>query len=41
MKEFKKPDLKAPRYRPEVHSIMNKEFFESFKKTYPKYNRLR
>jgi hypothetical protein len=40
MKEFKKPNLTAPRYRPEVHSIMNKEFFESFKKKYPKYNNL-
>jgi len=40
MKEFKSPDLKAPRYRPEVHTIMNKEFFESFKKKYPKYKDL-
>ena len=40
MKEFKKPNLTAPRYRPEVHSIMNKEFFESFKKKYPKYKNL-
>jgi hypothetical protein len=37
MKEFKKPDLKAPRFRPEVHSVLNKEFFENFKKKYPKY----
>ena len=28
MKEFKKPDLTAPRYRPQVNSIMNKEFFD-------------
>jgi hypothetical protein len=40
MREFKKPDLNAPRYRPGVHSIMNKEFFESFKKKYPKYKDL-
>ena len=40
MREFKKPDLTAPRYRPGVHSIMNKEFFESFKKKYPKYKNL-
>jgi len=40
MKEFKSPDLKAPRYRPEVHTIMNKEFFESFKKRHPKYKDL-
>lgn len=37
MKEFKKPDLKAPRFRPEVYSVLNKEFFENFKKKYPKY----
>lgn len=40
MREFKSPDLKAPRYRPEVHTIMNKEFFESFKKKHPKYKDL-
>jgi len=40
MKEFKKPDLKAPRYRPEVHTVLNKEFFESFKKKHPKYKDL-
>jgi len=40
MREFKSPDLKAPRYRPEVHTIMNKEFFESFKKQHPKYKDL-
>ena len=40
MREFKKPNLNAPRYRPEVHSIMNKEFFDSFKKKYPKYKNL-
>lgn len=40
MKEFKSPDLKAPRYRPEVHTIMNKEFFESFKKKYPRYKKM-
>ena len=37
MKEFKKPDLKAPRFRPEVYSVLNKEFFEKFKKKYTKY----
>ena len=40
MKEFKSPDLTAPRYRPEVHTIMNREFFESFKKKHPKYKDL-
>lgn len=37
MKEFKKPDVKASRYRPEVYTLLNKEFFDNFKKTYPKY----
>jgi hypothetical protein len=37
MKEIKKPDVKAPRYRPEVHTILNKEFFDSFKQKHPKY----
>jgi hypothetical protein len=37
MKEFKKPDLTAPRYRPDVHSVLNKKFFDSFKKKHPKY----
>lgn len=40
MKEFKKPDLSAPRFRPTVYTIMNKEFFDSFKKKYPKYKNL-
>lgn len=40
MREFKKPDLTAPRYRPAVHTIMNKKFFESFKKKHPKYKNL-
>ena len=37
MKEFKKPDVKAPRFRPEVHNVLNKEFFDKFKEKYPKY----
>lgn len=37
MKEFKKPDVKAPRFRPEVYNVLNKEFFEKFKEKYPKY----
>lgn len=38
MREFKKPDLSAPRYRPEVLTLLNKEFFDSFRKKYPKYS---
>jgi hypothetical protein len=40
MKEFNKPNVKASRYRPEVTTILNKEFFENFKKTHPKYKNL-
>lgn len=40
MKEFNKPDIKASRYRPEVSTILNKEFFDNFKKTHPKYKHL-
>jgi hypothetical protein len=40
MKEFKTPDVKAPRFRPQKHDILNKEFFERFKKKYPKYKNL-
>ena len=37
MKEFKKPDLSAPRYRPDTLNLLNKEFFAKFKKKYPRY----
>lgn len=37
MKEIKKPDVKAPRFRPEVHNILSAEFFENFRSKYPKY----
>lgn len=40
MREFNKPNVKASRYRPEVSTILNKEFFENFKKTHPKYKYL-
>ena len=40
MIEFKQPDLSAPRFRPEVHSISNKKFFDSFKKKHPKYKHM-
>ena len=40
MKEFKKPDVKAPRFRPEVYNVLNKEFFDLFRKKYPKYKDL-
>jgi len=37
MKEFNKPDVKAPRFRPCVYNVMNKKFFDSFRERYPKY----
>jgi hypothetical protein len=40
MREFNKPNVKASRYRPEVNTILNKEFFENFKKKHPKYKDL-
>ena len=40
MKEFKQPDVKAPRFRPEVYNVLNKEFIKSFKKKHPKYRHL-
>lgn len=37
MKEFKLPDVKAPRFRPEVYNVLNKEFIDNFKNNHPKY----
>lgn len=37
-KEFKKPDLKAPRYRPKRLNFTNSEFFKKFIKEHPKYS---
>jgi hypothetical protein len=37
MKTFKIPNVKAPRFRPETYNVINQEFFEKFKKKYPKY----
>ena len=37
MREFKTPDLSAPRYRPEALNLLDKEFFDGFKKKYPRY----
>jgi len=34
------PDVKAPRFRPDVYNVMNKKFFESFRQKYPKYKDL-
>ena len=40
MKEFKKPDVKGPRYRPDAKNILTKKFFEDFKSKHPKYKHL-
>jgi hypothetical protein len=37
MKEIKQPDITAPRFRPDVYSVLNNQFFDKFKKKYPKY----
>ena len=38
--EFKKPDVKGPRYRPEAQNILTKKFFEDFKSKHSKYKHL-
>ena len=40
MKQIKKPDVKAPRFRPEVYNVLNKEFFDLFRKKYPRYKNM-
>ena len=37
MKEFRKPDVTAPRFRPEARNVLTKEFFNLFKQKNPKY----
>lgn len=40
MREFKKPDVTAPRFRPETKNVLSKEFFNLFKEKYPKYKEI-
>ena len=40
MREFRKPDLNAPRYRPKVYSVLSQDLLKLFKEKYPKYNDL-
>jgi hypothetical protein len=40
MKEFKKPDVTAPRFRPEVKNVLNKDFYKLFKEKFPKYKHM-
>ena len=37
MKEFKKPDLTAPRYRPKAYNLLTDDFFKTFKAKFSKY----
>ena len=37
MKEFKKPDLTAPRYRPKASNLLTDDFFKTFKAKFLKY----
>lgn len=39
-REFRKPDLNAPRYRPKVYNVLNRDLYKSFKEKYPKYSDL-
>lgn len=39
-KQFKKPDLKAPRFRPDVYQVMNQELFDSFREKHPRYKNM-
>jgi hypothetical protein len=40
MREFRKPDLNAPRFRKKSHRIESDEFLNEFKKKYPAYEDL-
>jgi hypothetical protein len=37
MKDFKAPDLHAPRYRRSIVDVLNKEFYSSFRARFPEY----
>lgn len=37
MESIRKPDLKAPRYRPRRYDILNKEFCQKFREHHPQY----
>ena len=40
MDSFNTPDLNAPRYRPKVYNLLNKDLFTRFRKKYPSYKEL-
>lgn len=37
MREFRKPDLHAPRYRAQRHELLNPQFYKSFRSANPKF----
>jgi hypothetical protein len=41
IKEFRKPDLKAPRCRQQIHTVLNNKFIEEFTTKHPKYKDLK
>jgi hypothetical protein len=41
MKQIKKPNVKAPRYRPEIHTIADEKFFNDFRRKFPKHKDLK
>jgi hypothetical protein len=40
-KDYKKPDLKAPRFRKERLSILNKDFYKEFREKFPEYKHIK
>jgi hypothetical protein len=40
MRNFRKPDLTAPRFRPKAFNVLNKELWKEFKEKHPKYKDL-
>jgi hypothetical protein len=40
-RDFKKPNLTAPRYRPKVYNVLNEDLFKAFKEKHPKYSDLK
>ncbi len=41
MEAFNTPNLQAPRFRTDTYEVLNKEFFDRFRKKYPKYESLK
>jgi hypothetical protein len=39
-KQFKKPNVKGPRFRPDVYQVMNQQFFKKFRERHPRYKNL-